>query len=90
MDMFGAIIFWTYVVALAVASWYGQYILHKDQSVAGQRRYRRFTYWFALALGLLPVVTGDWEWSLLTVPLAEFVAHFWILGRDSTTGRRTG
>ena len=77
-----AFLFWIVIATLAVGGWYGQYVLRRDPSEAGRQRYRRFGYTFAVAFGLMPVITGDWQWSLVAVPAALLVMHFWILGRD--------
>ena len=81
--IFRAILFWAFIGALAVASWYGPYVLKKDRSPAGIVRYRRYTYGFAFCFGLIPAFSGDWAWCILTIPLAELVAHFWILERPA-------
>ena len=78
-------LYWAFVIGLGVASWIGPYVLKKDQSPEGVMRYRRFGYAFAFFFGLLPALTGGWPWALVTIPAAELVMHFWILGRDRAT-----
>jgi hypothetical protein len=77
-------VFWAAVIGLGAASVVGSRY-RKDKTPAGVSRYRRFTYCFALLFGLVPLTAGGGWWILVTVPLAELVAHFWILGSDRAT-----
>jgi hypothetical protein len=50
----------------------GEYRLH----AVSDDRYTRFIYTCALWWASLPIVTGDWRWSLLFLPAALVVASF--------------
>lgn len=79
---FEVFLFWSYIVVLGIASWVGPSILRRDRSPRGVARYRRYGYAFAFCFGFIPVLTGDWPWAIVAIPAAEFVVHYWILGRN--------
>jgi hypothetical protein len=86
MELFAGVLFWAFVLVLAVGSWMGPFVLRRDASPRGVARYRRFVYLFALGFGLLPALTGQWQWSLLAVPLSELFARFVILRKNPPLG----
>jgi hypothetical protein len=80
-------VFWVAAMGLGAASVVGNGY-RKDKTPAGISRHRRFTYCFALLFGLVPLTSGGGWLILVTVPLADVVAHFWLLGSDRTTTSR--
>jgi hypothetical protein len=62
---------WAYIIGLLVLSAIGAYRLR----AAASAQYARFVYGCAVLFGLIPVITGDWQWALLLLPAALVAAR---------------
>jgi hypothetical protein len=56
---------------------------------APAERYAPFLYWCAVLVGLLPVMTGDWAWSFVTLPLSLAVARMLLARRARDSEKAT-
>ena len=73
-------IFWLLLVALWLFSITGAIYFRGQRGFDRWSRYRQFIYTCAVMFAALPVASGDWQWSLLLLPLglgaAEISARF--------------
>ena len=74
-----------YIIALLVFSAVGA--VHFRAAPA--ESYAPFLYWCAVFFGVVPVVTGDWIWSIATVPASLVVARMMLARRARDAERAT-
>jgi hypothetical protein len=77
-------LFMLFLVALLVFSAIGSIQLRH----AGPDRYAPFIYTCAIWWALLPTLTGDWAWSLITVPAGLLMARHMVRRRASEFATR--
>lgn len=59
-----------YVIALWVFAAAGEYRLRGGGRVPDRWRYRRFVFACAVGFAAVPLVMGDWLWSIALLPFA--------------------
>ena len=78
------ILWWVWLVALLAFSAIGAVRLR----ATGGPRYARFIYLCVLGVAVLPLLTGDWIWSLVWLLPGAIIARMMIRRHDEALRRR--
>lgn len=67
--------FWVTLAVLLIASASGAIYFSASRRAAKADQYRLFIYGCVLLFAALPIATGDWQWSLVFLPVGLVVGR---------------